>query len=275
MINTEDYFIKHIATNSHYIGDDGALIGSSVYSKDLFFENVHYRREWLHPYEIAVRAMMVNISDAIAMNATPKYALLGVAMPKDLTLGEMKALTHGFIDTAKKFNIEIIGGDTVANSKLDISVTIISHVKKPLLRNGLKTGHCIAYTGSIGKSAKELRYLFSGANLHSGSKFKNIVLRQKFIAKTASTLSSGMDISDGLFSDLEKLSKINRLGFDFLATIPKNLGCSGEEYEMLISFSPRDRKKMLRLAQNSRVRLNIFARSCRGTFKNRCKLHHF
>jgi len=275
VINTEDYFIKHIAMNSGHIGDDGAVVGSLVYSKDLFFEDVHYKREWMSPYEVAVRAMMVNISDAIAMNAIPKYALLGVAMPKDLSLADMKALTYGFIDTAKAFGIEIIGGDTVANSKLDISVTIISHVKKPLRRETLKSGHCIAYTGSLGKSAKELRYLFSGGNLHANSKFKNLELRQKFITKSIDALSGGMDISDGLFSDLEKLSKINRLGFDFLATIPKNLGCSGEEYEMLVSFSPRDRKKMLRLAQNSRVRLNIFARSRRGSFKNRCKLHHF
>ena len=189
-------------------------------------------------YEIAVRAMMVNISDAVAMNAKPVYALLGVAMPSDLSLHDMKELTRGFIETSEKFNIEIIGGDTIANSKLDISVTIVSKVKRPLLRTGLKSNHLLAYTGILGKSATELRYLLSGVSLHQKSKFNTLALRDAFINDTTASLSSGMDISDGLFSDLEKLSKINRLGFNFLATIPKLYACSGEEYEMLIAFSP-------------------------------------
>lgn len=226
-------------------------------------------------YEIAVRSMMVNISDAVAMNAKPVYALIGIAMPRSLSLSDMKELTRGFVETAEKFGIEIIGGDTVANSKLDISVTIVSQTKRPLLRKGLKQNHLVAYTGKLGKSAKELRYLLSGGNLHVNSKFNKIVLQDKFIESATASLSSGMDISDGLFSDLGKLSKINRLGFNFLATIPKKFACSGEEYEMLITFSPRNRKKMVRLAQSSRVELTIIAISKRGRFKNRCKLHHF
>ncbi len=275
MINTENYFIKHMASKSRHIGDDGALIKSLVYSKDLFFENVHFKRSWLSMYEIAVRAMMVNISDAVAMNAKPKYALLGVAMPSNLSLQDMKELTRGFIETAQKFNIEIIGGDTIANSKLDISVTIISDVKKPLFRTQLKKNHLVAFTGTLGRSAKELRYLLAGGILHKQSKFNAINLRDTFINDATTSLSSGMDISDGLFSDLEKLSKINRLGFNFLATIPKLYACSGEEYEMLVTFPPNKRKKVIRLAQRNRVKLTIFATSRRGKFKNRCKLHHF
>ncbi len=226
-------------------------------------------------YDIAVKAMMVNISDAIAMNATPKYALLGIAMPKSMSLHEMKELTRGFIDSAKWFNIEIIGGDTIANVKLDISVTIISEVKKPLLRSGIKQGDLLAYTGTLGKSAKALRYLLSGGKIHRNSKFNTITLRQKFVSDVALSLRSGMDISDGLFSDLSKLSKINRLGFRFLDKIPKNIACSGEEYEMLIAFTPQKRLKLLRLAQKNRVNLTILAKSVRGKFKNRCKSHHF
>jgi thiamine-monophosphate kinase len=226
-------------------------------------------------YEIAQKAMMVNISDAVAMNAKPKYALLGVAMPKSMSLHDMKELTRGFVETADQFNIEIIGGDTIANIKLDISVTIISEVNKPLLRSGMRKGDCIAYTGSIGKSAKALRYLLSGASAHRNSKFKTIVLRNDFIKDAAASLHCGMDISDGLLSDLEKLSKINRLGFSFLDTIPKTRACSGEEYEMLIAFSPKMRRKILRLAKKHRINLTIFAQSVRGRFKNRCKSHHF
>ncbi len=226
-------------------------------------------------YDIAVKAMMVNISDAIAMNAKPKYVLLGIAMPSSMSLHEMKELTRGFLDSAKQFNIEIIGGDTIANIKLDVSVTIVSEVKKPLLRSGIKQGDLLAYTGTLGKSARELRYLLSGGKIHRNSKSNTITLRQKFVNDVASSLHSGMDISDGLFCDLSKLSKINRLGFRFLDKIPKNIACSGEEYEMLIAFTPRKRLKLIRLAQKNRVNLTIFAKSIRSKFKNRCKAHHF
>jgi len=264
-----------MAGASSAIGDDGALMGSCVYSKDLFFEGVHFSRKWMCLYDIATKAMMVNISDAVAMNAVPKYALIGIAMPSNMPLHEMRELTQGFLDTATAFNIEIIGGDTIANTKLDISVTLVSVSSRPLLRRGIKQGDCLAYTGVLGRSATELRYLLSGGRLHRRAKFTNIHVRQQFIADATVSLHSGMDISDGLFCDLEKMLRINRLGVRFLAKIPTLIACSGEEYEMLVAFSPRKRRTLQRLAQKHRVRLTIFGRSRRGTFKSYCKSHHF
>ena len=261
--------------NNSHIGDDGALIDNMVYSKDAFFENVHFKCKWMNHYQIAKKAMFVNISDAIAMNAKPKYALLSVAMPKNITKTQIQGLVDGFLDTAKEFNFDIIGGDTISNTKLDITISVISKVEKPLLRKGLKVGHMLAYTGELGKSSKDLKKLLNLGTIHKHSKFVNIKLKQKFIENSISALSSGMDISDGLFSDLGKLSQVNRVGFKFLSKIPKSIGCSGEEYEMLVSFDKRDRKKILRRATQSRTKLNIFATASRNRYTNRCKAHHF
>ena len=107
------------------------------------------------------------------------------------------------------------------------------------------------------------------------SRFRAPVLRQKFIQRSASSLHCGMDISDGLFADLKKLSSANRLGFVFEKDILKDIGCSGEEYEMLVGFSPRHKKKMLRLAKATRCKLTIFARAQRKKYKSKCKAHHF
>ena len=118
-MNLENYFISQFKNS--YIGDDGALINGFVYSKDAFFENVHFKRKWMSYYQIASKAMLINISDAIAMNAEPVYALLSVAMPKNITKAQMRELVSGFKDAADKFGIEIIGGDTISNIKLDIT----------------------------------------------------------------------------------------------------------------------------------------------------------
>lgn len=272
-MNLENYFISQLSSN--HIGDDGAYIDGFVYSKDAFFENIHFTTKWMNYYQIAQKAMLVNISDAIAMNATPKYALLSVAMPKSMTKHDMRELIRGFESVSREYGIDIIGGDTISNIKLDITITIISKTDKPLLRSGVKVGDVLAYTGNLGSSARDLKKLLNLGTIHSKSKFVNIKLRKQFIADSSRYLKSGMDISDGLFSDLDKISSLNRLGYKFIKKIPKSIGCSGEEYEMLVAFDKRNIKAIKRRAQSSRTKLNIFATASRNKYTNRCKAHHF
>lgn len=275
-MNAENYFIDAFQKCTKRIGDDGAIIAEQVYSKDIFFENVHFKRSWLSLYQIGYKAMVINISDAIAMNAVPKYALLGVAMPKSLSLHQMDELASGLKDAAAEYGVEIIGGDTISNIKLDISVTIVSDTGKyPLLRRGLQEGDFLAYTGQIGESAKQLRYLLAGGKIHTQSRFAAPVLREPFVRKSSRYLRSGMDLSDGLCSDTEKLCSANRKGVRMIRKIDKRTRCSGEEYEMLVAFSPRQRRAVMRIAALTRTPLNVFARIKRGKYTNRCKAHHF
>lgn len=275
-MNAEYYFIDAFRTSRSRIGDDGAWIGEWVYSKDLFFENVHFKRRWMTPFQIGYKAMVINISDAVAMNAVPKYALIGAAMPKSMSLHQMQELSQGIKEAARQFGIEIIGGDTIGNVKVDLSVTIVSQTEgKVLTRRGLKEGDLVAYTGKIGDSARQLRYLLSGGKVHSQSRFVVPKLRQEFVRQARPYLRCGMDISDGLFSDVEKLCRANRRGIAFEKKIAKKAGCSGEEYEMLVAFSPRQSKALRRIAARTRTPLTVVGRATRGRFTNRCKAHHF
>ena len=94
-MNKEEYFIKQFS-NSKFIGDDGAVVGNTVYSMDAFFENIHFKTQWFSLEQIAYKAMIVNISDAIVMNAIPKYALLSVAIPKTYNTKQLRELSKGF-----------------------------------------------------------------------------------------------------------------------------------------------------------------------------------
>ncbi len=274
-MNVESYFIKLFSAHTSHIGDDGAVVGQTVYSNDAFCEDVHFRRTWMTLRQIAYKAMLINISDAVAMNAKANYALLSVAIPSRYSLYDLRELHAGFQEAADEYGVEIIGGDTVSNRKLDISITIISHSDRPLRRDGLKKGDLLAYTGDIGKSARDLGYLLNGGKVHSRSKFVRFPLRSAFIADATKSLSCGMDISDGLGSDLERLHSLNRVGFRFNKPIDKKLFCSGEEYEMLVGFNPRHRKKLIRIAAKNRTPLHIFAKAKRTSYKNCCKAHHF
>lgn len=278
IMNKEDYFIKQFIdkkSSKNFIGDDGAVVGNYVYSMDAFFENVHFKREWMSLKQIARKSMLVNISDAIVMNAVPKYALLTVAIPKEFTEAQLQELSKGFKSVAKKFNIKIIGGDTISNEKLDISVTIVSKTKKPIFRTGTKINDFVCYTGSLGEVKKDLDILLLDGKIDKKSKFIKPVLNQNFFYEISPFINSALDISDGLFFELDRLSRANDIGFEFFENINNDIGCSGEEYEILFTFDKKHMKKIKNIAKKHNVKLNIFAKAEKGNYRCPCQNHHF
>lgn len=273
-VNKEKFFIKNIS-NSKIIGDDGAYIDGFVYSQDAFFENIHFKKEWMSYEQIGNKAMLVNISDAISMNAVPLYALITAAIPPSMSEAEILSLQKGLKQAARKYNIQIIGGDTIANTKLDLSITIISKTDKPIYRKGLKKGQLLAYTGALGGSLRDLNALFAGEKIAANSRFYAPKLRDAFMYSAAEHMSFCMDISDGLFKELERVSEINRVGYEFLKSIPKELGCSGEEYELLFGFDEADLPKIMEISKKTKTKITVFARAVKGSYVSECKEWHF
>ncbi len=273
-MNREDFFIKSLGPNQ-WIGDDAVILENMSISQDAFFENVHFKRAWMSLYEIAQKAMLVNISDAIVMNGRPKYALLTVAIPPSFNRRELVELARGFKETADEYGIQIVGGDTIANTKLDISITILAECPRPIFRTGIKEGDLLAYTGQLGQSAKDLQRLLRGGSVSPKSRFLHPRLRVDFFYRVARHIRSAMDISDGLFHDLEKLHRANRIGFRFLSSIPQRVGCSGEEFEILFAFDPRKEAAVRAIARATRTPLTIFAQAVRNSYRNICDPHHF
>ena len=152
-------------------GDDCAVIGERAYCKDLFVEGVHFRRGWLSLREIGAKAMLVNISDMIATNARAKYALLGLALPREIGTREIDELCAGVSETAREWGIRIIGGDTIGSDRIALSVSLIGKCKRPVFRSGARVGDLIAHTGELGSVGRDLVVLLrdeiSPASLHT------------------------------------------------------------------------------------------------------------
>ncbi len=272
-IDKEHYLINKLS--SKYIGDDAAVVGDTLYSMDAFFEDVHFKREWMSMAQIGRKAMLINLSDAIAMNAQPQYALVTVSLPKDITNDEIDELTQSLESTAGEYGCEIIGGDTVGGDKLHLSITIISKSDDPLLRIGLKEGDLLAFTGTLGESKRDLDALFRGEKINDNSRFLDPALRAKFIAKARAFLRVGMDISDGLYCDTNKLLDINKYGFKILKTINDKEGLSGEEYEMLVGFDPQNIEPLKEIVKELDIPLTIYAEVAKNNERFSCKSHHF
>ncbi|HEO97753.1 MAG TPA: thiamine-phosphate kinase [Epsilonproteobacteria bacterium] len=272
-IDKEQYLINSLT--SEHIGDDAAVIGDTLYSMDAFFEDVHFKRTWMSLTQIARKAMLVNISDAIAMNARPRYALVTLSLPKDIRDFEIELLTEALESTAREYGCEIIGGDTIGGDKLHLSITIISKSDSPLLRTGLQAGDLLAYTGVLGESGANLQALMRGEEIEENARFYEPVLRAEFVERARPYLRVGMDISDGLYCDTNKLLDINKYGKEDLLLIDDNIGLSGEEYEMLVGFDPANLKAVKKIAEETGTPLTIFAKAAKNSERYPCKSHHF
>ena len=154
-------------------GDDCAVIGERAYCKDLFVEGVHFRRGWLSLREIGAKAMLVNISDMIATNARAKYALLGLALPREIGTREIDELCAGVSETAREWGIRIIGGDTIGSDRIALSVSLIGKCKRPVFRSGARVGDLIAHTGELGGVGRDLAVLLRDEILPASSQMQN------------------------------------------------------------------------------------------------------
>ena len=273
-MDLEEYWISQI--KSPFIGDDGAIVEEQIYAMDAFFEDTHFKRGWMSMEQIAYKAFMVNLSDMVAMNAKAKYMLLTLNIPKDLKKEQLLRLSKTLKDLAAKYDIKIIGGDTIGSTKLGITITMIGDSKNPLRRDGIKPNDLIAYTGKLGEAKKDLEKLLSGERIPDSAKFYNPILRVDFIRAVTPWLSAGMDISDGLYCDTNKLLRCNNLFLKELRVIPPEIGESGEEYEMLIAFNKENLNRVKRIAKYTNTPLTIFAMATEKKSEfYPCKSHHF
>lgn len=285
-MDKESYFIKKLIQSgvTAGIGDDGVVfsnnplhlhrgrgialpntIKSPVYAMDLFWEGVHFKKEWFSPAQLAKKAFLVNISDILAMNATPKYALLGISLPRNISKTFIDNLISGITSVCEEFGLCIIGGDTICGNNLGIAITMIGEIgTRGLFRVGAKVGDLIVHTGKIGGSYAELKKLLKGQGVSDKkSRFYEPILKAKFIYAMSRFAHLGMDISDGINAEVNRLSTLNNLCFKLKNPYDKNYQ-SGEEYEMLFCISPKDYFRAQKIAHLYRTHITCIGKVVRG-----------
>lgn len=273
---------------TRFIGDDGAVVAdksmadkanAKVYAMDLFCEGVHFLVPQFSYYQIAKKAFLVNISDILAMGAKPKYALLGIALSDAMSARDICELQRGISAVCREFGVKIIGGDTIRDKKLNIAITMIGTApKRPILQSNFKVGDIVFHTQTrknpLGRALKDMRYLYRGGKIARSSKFYAPTLHAKFIYEILGFVRGGMDISDGLFNELNRISTINNVAFKFFTPINRANALSGEEYEFLFSIKARDEVRLRRIAKKCRVELVKLAKIVRGKVRFHCTAWH-
>lgn len=214
-----------------HIGDDAAVLPPSslntLISKDILVEHKHFNTNYVDPASLAHKALHVNLSDLAAMGGTPRYALLGIAIPSRLSEYANAFISH-FTACCKRAQITLIGGDTTASTHdLFISVTVLgeataSHIKH---RDTAKANDLICITGPLGLA--HLGLVAFETNQDGFATEKEHLLRPNakiqeglWLAKQTG-VNSMMDISDGLYIDLKRLCEASHVGAKLqLDTLP-------------------------------------------------------
>lgn len=150
------------------IGDDAAVYSTNenydqLVCIDTMVEDVHFRRDTMPPEAIGHKGLAANLSDLAAMGGIPLYYLVSIALPK-YWHAQWERLYDGMEKLAKRYDVELIGGDTTASQdRLTLTVVVIGCVEKgqALLRSNARPNDVIFLTGRTGLSAAGLEVLIS------------------------------------------------------------------------------------------------------------------
>ena len=129
------------------IGDDVAVMEMGtralLATTDTLIEDIHFERSWTDPYRLGKKSLAVNLSDIAAMGGTPKYFLISLGLPKRLPLSFISRFYLGLKETAKRYRVDLVGGNTSLSEKMMITVCLLGEgIKKDLLfRNGARVGY--------------------------------------------------------------------------------------------------------------------------------------
>ncbi|MDG2187471.1 MAG: thiamine-phosphate kinase [Hyphomicrobiales bacterium] len=209
---SDDVAQINVKNNSQVVFNQDSLVaGTHFFSSD-------------DPKHIAKKSIRVNVSDVISKGVIPYGYFLSIALDKTINENWIKRFCRGLSEDQKKYNIKLLGGDTVSSENgLFITINMISKSSHEVIKRSTAiTGNSIYVSGFIGDSAIGLS-LIKNKSLqeHLSEKHINYLLMKyhlpdpKFniVGLLRSFASSSMDTTDGLFHDLKTLSQTSGVNF--------------------------------------------------------------
>jgi len=283
---TKNFKIKQ-TTTIRGIGDDAAVIDfkgkQTVVTTDLLVEGVHFDLSYMPLKHLGYKAVVVNLSDVYAMNATATQITVSIAVSSRFPLEALEELYAGIEKAASIYNIDVVGGDTTSSTKgLLISITALGEVNKEkvVYRNQAKPKDLLVVSGDLGAAFMGLQVLerekevfkVNPKNQPDLSAYTYLIERQlkpearKDIIALLEQLevkpTAMIDISDGLSSEIIHLCSQSDVGCVLYETkIPIDPAListceefdidsttvalnGGEDYELLFTISQEDFPKI-------------------------------
>ena len=191
-----------------------------VVSGDTYKDGIHFPN-FNKPYLVIKKILRATISDLICKGVKPKYYFIsGSGNKKTFSKEKLKDLTRSLFEEQKKYNIKLCGGDTTFSKKLSFSITVIGFSKKIIFRNKTKINDNIYVTGNLGDSFIGLKVIKKRINLKKNQKnyfldkYYKPDVQIELVDQLLKFSNSSIDVSDGLFADLEKMINSQKLRYE-------------------------------------------------------------
>jgi thiamine-monophosphate kinase len=264
------------------IGDDAAVLPKDsrtdlVITTDLLVEDIDFRLDWTKPEFLGHKSLAVSLSDVAAMGAKPVWSMVSLGVPTKIWKTDfVEKFYAGYMNLAKKYDVELIGGDVSKTpDKIVIDSIAAGETKKgkAVLRSSAKPNDLIYVTGNLGGAAAGLKLLEKGEK-----KYKNLLLRQLApnpqveigqIIGAKNPATAAIDLSDGLSSDLAHLCRASKTGARIYAEkIPVESEISdlkfeisalelalhgGEDYKLLFTVNPKKKFRLEKELKNQQI----------------------
>ena len=283
---TKDFSTHHKNTIKG-VGDDAAVLDESnkqtVITTDLLIEGIHFDLGYTPLKHLGYKAVIVNLSDVYAMNATAKQITVSIAVSNRFPLEAIEELYSGIKLACDTYQVDLIGGDTTSSTKgLLISITAIGQANKEdiVYRSGAKANDLLVVTGDLAAAYLGLQVLEREKQVFQVNpnsqpdltKYNYLIERQlkpearkdiiRLFEKLKVKPTSMIDISDGLSSEILHLCEESQVGCNLfeekipldpqvIATCEElNLESttialsSGEDYELLFTIDQKDFDKI-------------------------------
>jgi len=247
------------------IGDDAAVIKHTknsclLFSCDMLLEGRHFKRK-SGGYLIGKKALSVNVSDIAAMGGLPEYCVVSLGVPGSLQAKYVDDIYKGIKAAARKFKIDLVGGDTIRSKKIIIDIAVLGKVEREnlALRSGAKKGDWIFVTGSLGGSLKA-RHL----------NFTPRLKEARFLVNNFK-VNAMIDVSDGLLADLGHILEESKKGADvYERCVPVSKDAKdfdsavrdGEDFELVFTVPKRQGNRLIK-KWPFKTRLSRIGKICR------------
>jgi thiamine-monophosphate kinase len=233
-------------------GDDCAVLAYGrdkyqLFTCDMILEGIDFK-PGEDPYFVGRKAIAVSLSDIAACAGLPRHCVVSLAMPGNTSVKYLDRLLAGMLGLARKYKVNVVGGDLSRANKLVIDVSMLGLVEKKrlVLRSQARLGDIIFVSATLGGSIK-------GKHL----KFTPRIKEARFLTQRFK-VNSMIDISDGLAQDLSHILKESNVGaviYEGLIPLDKQARdleealFMGEDFELLFTLAKKDAKRLISMRQ--------------------------
>lgn len=269
------------------VGDDAAVIDhfgkQTVITTDLLIEGIHFDLSYTPLKHLGYKSVIVNLSDVYAMNAQPTQITVSIGISNRFSLEALDEFYEGVYAACKKYNVDLIGGDTSSSGKgFIVSVTAIGEVapEKFIKRSTAQKGDLICVSGDVGAAflgltllEREKAIYMENPNIQPDLEGEDYIVGRllkpeakkdiiDFFEKNNILPTAMQDVSDGVSSEVLHICKQSNLGcmlFEDKLPIDERSRAAafkfgldptvcalngGEDYELLFTLKQEDYDKI-------------------------------